>query len=117
MNLLHDMKVPCVMLDKSRVPDGEGGWRTTWKESFPFDAVINFNTSLEARQAEQSGVKSLYTVTVDKSIKLEYHDVFKRLWDGKVFRVTSDGDDQQTPDFSSIHASAWVTAEEYNLAT
>ncbi len=115
MSLLSDMSVPCVMLDKKRVPDGEGGWKTTWEESSPFDAVINFSTSLESRRAEQDGVKSLYTVTVSKKIKLEYHDVFRRLYDGKIFRVTSDGDDQQTPDFSSITPSAWVTAEEFDL--
>lgn len=117
MSLLSDLKVPCVMLEKIRTPDGEGGYRVTWQETEPFEAVINFSTSLESRTAEQSGVKSLYTVTVDKSLKLEYHEVFKRLYDGKIFRVTSDGDDQMTPDFSSIQPSVWVTAEEYNLAT
>jgi hypothetical protein len=38
--------------------------------------------------------------------------VFKRLRDGKIFRVTSDGDDVVTPESASFHF-AQVTAEEW----
>ena len=67
---------------------------------------------MQARIGEKSGVTSLYTITTDKSVKLEYHDVLKRLSDGKIFRVTSDGDDKVTPPSASFQFSQ-VTAEEY----
>lgn len=114
MNLIEEFKTPCVMLEKTRVPDGEGGFITSWAEGAEFNAAVVFDSSLEARTAEQQGVSSLYTVTTAKNAKLEYHDVFKRLSDGKIFRVTSDGDDKQTPERATFQF-AQVTAEEWAL--
>ena len=45
---------------------------------------------------------------------LEYHDVLRRVRDGKVFRVTSDGDDKYTPESATLNMRQ-VTAEEYIL--
>ena len=102
------------MMDKRTVPDGYGGYISTWQEGAEFDAAITFDTSMEARTAEKGGVTSLYTVTVIKSLMLEYHDIFKRIRDGKVFRVTSDGDDKFTPASASLNMRQ-VTAEEWIL--
>lgn len=115
MSLMQDAMVRCVMLDKVRKPDGEGGYVNTWSESVEFDAAIVFDSSMEARVGEKAGVTSLYTVTVSKRNKLEYHDVFRRISDGKVFRVTSDGDDKETPIRSTFQVRQ-VTAEEWVLS-
>ena len=112
MSLLTQAMEDVVMLEKTRLPDGEGGFTTEWADSVQFKAAINFDSSMEARTAEKAGVTSLYTVTVPINAKLEYHDVFKRLRDGKVFRVTSDGDDKITPPSASFQF-AQVTAEEW----
>lgn len=114
MSLIDDFKASCVIIDKKRVPDGEGGFNTAWMEGALFQAAITFDSSIEARTAEKQGVTSLYTVTTDKNARLEYHDVFKRISDGKIFRVTSDGDDIQTPRRATFQFSQ-VTAEEYML--
>ena len=53
-------------------------------------------------------------MTCEPNAKLEYHDVFRRLSDGKIFRVTSDGDDVQTPKSATFQFSR-VTAEEWEL--
>lgn len=115
MSLLDEAMEDCVLLDKTRVPDGYGGYIPTWVESVPFKAAIVFNTSLDARVAAQQGVKNLYDVTVSKGMMLDFHDVFKRTRDGKVFRVTSDGDENQTPESASLDMRQ-VTAEEWSLA-
>lgn len=112
MSLLTQAMEDVVMLEKKRVPDGEGGFTTKWEDGVQFKAAINFDSSIEARTAEKAGVASLYTVTVPLNCKLEYHDTLKRLRDGKVFRVTSDGDDKITPPSASFQF-AQVTAEEY----
>lgn len=112
MSLLSQAMEDVVMLEKNRVPDGEGGFTTKWADGVQFKAAINFDSSMEARTAEKAGVTSLYTVTVPLNCKLEYHDSFRRLRDGKVFRVTSDGDDKITPPSASFQV-AQVTAEEY----
>lgn len=114
MSLIDDFKASCVMIDKKRIPDGEGGFNTAWTEGAQFQAAITFDSSIEARIAEKQGVTSLYTITTDRNAKLEYHDVFKRISDGKIFRVTSDGDDIQTPHRASFQFSQ-VTAEEWAL--
>src|SRR5574344_571236 len=93
MSLLSDAMEKCVMLDKVTQSDGFGGYYSQWVEGAEFNAAIAFDTSIQARTAEAQGVKSVYTVTVDRGMRLDYHDVFKRLSDGKVFRATSDGDD------------------------
>jgi hypothetical protein len=115
MSLMDDFTSACVILDKKRVPDGEGGFTITWTEGAKFMAAIVLNTSIEARAAEKQGLTSLYTVSTPKNAILQYHDVFRRLYDGKVFRVTSDGDDKQTPARASI-SMAVVSAEEWSLA-
>ena len=112
MSLLTQAMEDVVMLEKRRVPDGEGGFTTDWVDGVQFKAAINFDSSMEARTAEKAGVTSLYTVTVPLNCKLEYHDSFRRLRDGKVFRVTSDGDDKITPKVASFQFIQ-VTAEEF----
>ena len=115
MSLLTQAMEDVVMLEKRRIPDGEGGYITEWADGAGFKAAISFDSSMEARVAEKQGVTSLYTVTVPLNCKLEYHDTFRRLRDGKVFRVTSDGDDKITPPSASFQF-AQVTAEEWVLA-
>ena len=49
MSLLDDFARPCVLLDKSRVPDGAGGFETTWVEGVEFSNYQALDTSMEAR--------------------------------------------------------------------
>lgn len=114
MSLLDEMKTTVCFLEKTRVPDGEGGFQTTWAEGAKFPAAVTLDTSIEARVAEKQGVTSVYTITTDRNVVLEYHDVLKRLYDGKIFRITSDGDDKATPASASLNMRQ-VTAEEWNL--
>ena len=110
--LWEEFLEPVIMMDKKTVSDGAGGTVTKWTDGAEFQAAIVFNSSMEARVGEKMGVTSLYTVTTPKNAKLEYHDVFRRLSDGKIFRVTSDGDDVHTPKHATFEF--WqVTAEEF----
>lgn len=113
--LIDAFKTPCVMLDKVRVSDGEGGFTTSWQEGAEFEAAIVKDTSLEARIAEKDGLTNTYTVTTSVNAALDFHDVFKRLSDDQVFRVTSNGDDKRTPSVASFQFEQ-VTAEEWRLA-
>lgn len=114
--LITYMMTPCVLVEKKREPDGEGGFYTTWAEGAQFDAAITLDSTMQARIAEKDGVTSVYTVTTKRATLLEYHDVFKRLSDGVVFRVTSNGTDKQSPGASSLDI-AQVTAERWELPT
>ena len=114
MSLLDEAMEKCILLDKTTAPDGYGGYTPTWVDGAEFYAAIVFDTSLEARVADKQGVTSLYTVTTSKVVTLEYHDVFRRVRDGKIFRVTSDGDDKFTPASATLDMRQ-VTAEEFVL--
>ena len=114
MSLLSDAMESCVMLNKQSTNDDYGGFINTWVDGATFNAAIVFDTSIEARTAEVQGVHSLYTVTTARNISLQYHDVFRRVRDGKLFRVTSDGDDKYTPSSTTLDMRQ-VTAEELSV--
>lgn len=114
MSLIDKAMTDVVAVEKTRVSDGEGGFIVNWVDGVVFKAAITFDASMESRIAQKQGVTSRYTITTPKSAKLEYHDVIRRLSDGKVFRITSDGDDKQTPESASFQFLQ-VTAEEWVL--
>lgn len=104
----------CVLMEKKRTADGAGGWYTEWKEGAEFLAAIVLDTSMQSRIAEKEGVSSVYTVTTRKATPLLFHDVFKRVRDGVIFRATSNGNDKQSPGVSSLDMCQ-VTAERWEL--
>lgn len=113
MTMIEESMEQVCFMEKTRTPDGEGGFITQWAEGAGFKASITFDTSMQARIGDKQGVTSLYTVTTAKNAALEYHDVIKRLSDGKIFRITSDGDDKQTPARAKFGQYLQVTAEEW----
>ena len=114
MSLLSDAMEDCILLDKVTSSDGYGGYETTYKDGATFKAAIVLDTSMQARVAEQQGVKALYTITTEKAMNLQYHDVFRRKRDNKIFRVTSDGDDKRTPASATLNMRQ-VSGEEWVL--
>lgn len=114
MSLLSEAMEPFVIVNKIKTADGYGGYKTTWSDGAEIQAAVVFDSSLEARVAGVQGVTALYTITTSKSITLEYHDVLRRVSDGKIFRVTSDGDDKKTPASARLDMRQ-VSAEEWRL--
>jgi hypothetical protein len=114
MSLLQDAMVDCILMNKSKNPDGAGGFVTEWTEGAMFKAAISSNTSTEAQIAEAQGLKRIYSVITNKNAMLEHNDVFKRILDGVTFRVKSDGEDVVSPRSSALNMSQ-VTAERWDL--
>lgn len=114
MSLLTDSMEAFVLMDKTSSPDGYGGITRTWKDGAEFVAAAVLDTSMQARVGAVQGVTSLYTITTPRAVHLEYHDVFRRLRDGKIFRSTSDGDDKHTPNSTDLDMRQ-VSAEEFKL--
>ena len=114
MSLLEEQMEDCILIDKRTTPDGYGGVDTEWVDGAEFQAAVVFDSSMQARTAEKQGVTALYTITTRKNINLQYHDVLRRVKDGKIFRVTSDGDDKHTPVSASLNMRQ-VTAEEWEI--
>lgn len=114
MSLLSEAFEKCTMLDKVTAPDGYGGYITTYRDGAEINCAIVLDSSIEARLAEQQGVTGVYTITTRKNINLQYHDVLRRESDGKIFRVTSDGDDKHTPRMATLNMRQ-VSAEEWRI--
>lgn len=114
MSLLFEAYEPFVLMDRTSTKDEYGSITRTWTEGAEISAAAVFDSSMQARIGGVQGVTSLYTITTPKAVTLEYHDVIRRVSDGKVFRITSDGDDKKTPASASLDMRQ-VTAEEWSL--
>lgn len=114
MSLIDAMMDSCVIMNKSKVPDGEGGFNTEWAEGAEIDIAIVNDTSMEAMIAEKQGVTSTYTLTTKRANALEFHDVIKRKRDGLILRVTSEASDKLSPMASTLDM-AQCTAERWSL--
>lgn len=114
MSLLDDFERICVIMEKTRQPDGEGGYITTWAEGVEFINHQALDTSMEARIAEKQGVTSVYSALVDKALPIEYGDYFKDKETGTVYRVTSKPEEKQAPKSASFSLK-YFTAERTEL--
>ena len=112
MSLLSQAMEDCKIMDKTTVEDGYGGVITTWTEGASIKAAIVLYDSIQAVTAQAQGANNIYTITTEKTVVLRFHDVIKRLSDGKTFRSTADGDDKKTPDSARINMRQ-VRAEEF----
>ena len=111
MSLLAEAMEQCVLIDKKTSPDGYGGYETILSEGAPFEAAIYMSNSVNTQVAEKQGVTGIYQITTKRAMRLEFHDVFKRLSDGQYFRVTSK-DENKTPASTTLDMRV-VMAEEY----
>lgn len=114
MSLLDDFAHECVLMEKTRKPDGAGGYIVEWTEGAKFVNYLSLDTSLEARRAEKEGVTSLYSVLVNKNVPIEYNDVFRDMLTGYTYRVTSNPDEKSAPKSSTFDLKSY-TAERWAL--
>ena len=116
MSLLSDFGKICVFKEKTRTPDGEGGYYIEWTDGAEFTAYQSLDTSMEARTAEKQGVTSVYSALVDKDVPIEYGDYFKDTETGLTYRVTSNPSEKESPK-SATFALKYFTAERKELPT
>ena len=114
MSLLNDFARACVLMEKTRVPDGEGGYTIDWAEGATFQNYQALDTSMEARRAEKDGVTSVYSALVDKALPIEYGDYFKDTETGLTYRVTSNPSEKESPK-SATFSLKYFTAERKEL--
>lgn len=112
-NLIRRAMTACVMIEKKRVPDGQGGTTTEYTDGAEFMAAITRNRTMEALRAEKEGVTELYMVTTEKGVDLDFGETFRRKSDGKRFRVKSYAADSQSPEaatfaFEQVNAEVWL---------
>lgn len=114
LSLIDSMMEECRILNHIRTDDPYGSSVDYWTEGSKFDAAIIKNTTTEATVAEKQGITEIFTVVTKKGFVLDYHDVFRRVSDGQIFRITSNVKDSEAPEASSVKI-AKVTAEKWVL--
>lgn len=110
--LIQDQIEECVILNKAIVPDGYGGYKTTYSDGAPFEAVITENNSIEAQVAGIEHQKTFYGVKTRRDVPLEYNSIFRRA-DGSTYRITA-SEAMDSPSFSAMDMKV-LQAEEFEL--
>lgn len=113
MNLIETMMDDCTIVNRIETSDGAGGNTTVWQDGASFRAAITMDTTLEAQIALSQGVKTIYTITTRRNVRLRHDSFFRRLNDGAIFRVTSDIN--TSPQYGSLDM-AQVKAERTELS-
>ena len=116
MSLMDEYTVGCVLLTRRVIPDGVGGYRTVWTDGIEFSAAWEYESAPEITVAEQQGVERTYRIYVNKTLDLDYHDAFRRVENGQVYRVTNPGTDRHTPRFSRLNKRL-IEVEKWELPT
>lgn len=114
LSLLTQMMEECRILNHLRIDDDYGGYSEAWTDGAKFLAAIAKNASTEQQIAEKEGLSEAFTVVVEDTFSLDYHDVFKRTRDNAIFRVTSRTTDSTAHPASTVRI-AKVTAERWVL--
>lgn len=119
MSMLDDFAAPCIIMEKHRTSDGEGGYSIKWTEGATFNNYQGRDESTESKIAEAQGFTSVYSVLVDKDVPIDYNDFFKNMKTGLTYRVTSDPIEKQAPESASplIRELKYFTAERKDLPT
>ena len=117
MSLLDAFARKCVLLEKTRTPDGAGGYDVTWTQGARFLIYQALDTSMEARRAEKEGVTSVYSALVSKAVPIEYNDYFQDETTLATYRVTSNPEEREAPKSAgvSIRTLKFFTYERKEL--
>lgn len=114
MSLIERAMETSHIMDKTTELDEYGSVRTVYKQGAEIKVAYSFNSSTEARIGAQQGANNRFTLMTKRSVLLRFQDVVMRDRDGKTFRVTSDGDDNKTPETAGLNLRA-VEAEQWEI--
>lgn len=114
MSLLDQAFEPFTIINKTIVEDGYGGTSTVWTDGARIQGAITYDASTQMKVAQAMGVTAAYTLTVRKSVELDYHTVLRRERDQKIFRLVSNSDDSKTPESATLNMRQYQ-AEEWRL--
>ena len=114
MNLVERRKTRCVLMEETRTADGRGGESIQLRDADVFDAAITEGGSSQIKPAEAADAREKVRVTTGRDVSLPYHAVFRRVTDGRVYRVTSNEPERETPAGAGLDMRRY-DAEAYDL--
>lgn len=117
MSLLDSAFESFTVMNKAIVDDGYGGTVTTWTPGATIQGVMVYNNSVIEKVAEAIGSTSSYTFTCRRSLMFDFRDVLKRNSDDKLFRLTSNSDENRTPAGAGLDMRQYTAEELASLPT
>ena len=100
MMLWQQVAETCYVLEPVTVPDGVGGYQTTWSKRDKLQAAVVRTDTAESSNSGKREEVAIYTITSETA--LAYNTFIQRENDGKVIRVTSTAQDMRTPNVASF---------------
>lgn len=112
MSLFEEALEPCLIMDKTTSSDGYGGVITTYVNGAEIDAAIVYGDTMQSLVAAVKEGKDSYRIITRRNVVLQFGDVVKRVSDGGMFTVTSNGKDSATPQGAGLDMR-YVKAVEF----
>lgn len=100
MSLFETFYKKCIIMDKTKQPDGEGGVINTWTDGAAFDAAFPELSPAAQIAAQQSAVQYSGTIVTPTNVALDEGDIFRHEESGSYYRVV--GLLPKTPDTASF---------------
>lgn len=112
MSLFEDSLEDFIFYNRQLIDDGRGGYSEQYTKGPTIIASAVKDDSLQARRADKEGVKNIYTIATKKALTLKKNDVVQRKRDDKIFQITADSTDMNTPasarlDIRVVSAQEW----------
>lgn len=114
--LLKEFTENLVIMDRTTIADGFGGFNVVWQEGATFTAALTSSQNGTAKIAEAITATKIFKVVTETTVTLLKDMYFKRLKDGTVFKILRNNTDKLTPDNSAISMRA-TEAEITELPT
>lgn len=114
MSLLDEFKKEYCLMEKTRVPDGEGGFITSWSDGITIELIEQHNQTMLNTNNGRVQLDSVYRFFCNKEMVFSVNDFIKRLSDGQIYRVTKPSKEDYTPASSSLNLT-YFEAEKGEL--
>ena len=117
MSLLDEYSEDFTIVNKIKVDDGYGGYKTVWTEGATITGALAPTSQNQVTIAGAEGEKTTHTLVVPRDKVLDFHEVLKRQSDGLTFRVTSTDGGTFTPgsaglDLKRYRLELWIIPTE-----
>ena len=103
MSLLDQNLTEFELLQYVQSRDGEGGYLRGWTVKQTFMANWYVKSDIQRYVALKAEGMGQYALLTGREITLSFHNVIRRVKDGKIFRITSDSDDRYTPQSATLN--------------
>lgn len=94
------------IVEKTETRDGYGGTSIIYEKKDPFFGALVLKGTNIPEIAQKAEIEQNFSIITDKSDVLKFEDVLFRVKNGKYYEVTTNGEDNYTPETASLNMRA-----------